>query len=68
MFVMCRAMDQHNREVMEMEDLLEQHLSEVHEDHQIRVSQTTPTATPTLCGNTHKGRSIVHTVFVCVCM
>ena len=35
--VVCRAMGQHNREVMEMEDLLEQHLSEVHEDHQIKV-------------------------------
>ena len=36
-------MDQHNKEVMEMEDLLEQHLSEVNEDHQIKVSLTTPT-------------------------
>ena len=32
-------MDQHNREVTEMEDLLEQHLSEVQENHQIKVSQ-----------------------------
>ena len=32
-----RVMDQHNREVTEMEDLLEQHLTEVHEDHQIKV-------------------------------
>ena len=34
-------MDQHNREVMEMEDFLEQYLSEVHEDHQIRSASKT---------------------------
>ena len=40
-FFFPRAMDQHNREVMEMEDLLEQHLSEVHEDHQIKSATKT---------------------------
>ena len=38
--VCARVMDLHNREVMEMEDLLEQHLSEVHEDHQMKVLTT----------------------------
>ena len=39
--MLARVMDQHNREVMEMEDLLEQHLTEVHEDHQIKVRVAT---------------------------
>ena len=32
-----RVMDQHNREVSEMEEILEQQLSEVEQDHRLKV-------------------------------